>query len=482
MNNFCQECGSPRDENAKFCPNCGFKFHQEAKEEIEPTKEVEAPKEIKETKDTLEIPQYENLTSQETQAPKIGGWLYLIAFGLILGALASIVFPLLFVLDENKIAEVLTTHPRDLSFIKIYISLTFLSFFSLFLFFSKDKNTRIFMLICCILGAIDSIAFDRGRGLLGCTVWFLYFMFSKRVKETFVIHHSWKNLVVKALIASIPPLFFIILFNVNYPTEQKISQTRNRNYANLERFRLAIDNKEILLKGLAQQKSVIIQDEIKTLSSVYSLNDDFNSELELIKHIDQTQKYKNLAKGLLYFCGNQCSPIGQNFRKSYDYLNNIDGKEREEITLMLAEMDLYGIGTRQSISSAVKNASLATNLNNYGKSMKYYYYGLGYLYGEYYTKNIDQAIEYFKRSADLGNPASAFLSALLMATESKKNHNHQTIVKYFTRAISLGNSDANLPLAFYYYSIDELSLAEQTLQQCSKTNPECKTAYQKLFE
>ena len=69
-----------------------------------------------------------------------------------------------------------------------------------------------------------------------------------------------------------------------------------------------------------------------------------------------------------------------------------------------------------------------------------------------------------------------------MATEPKGRYNNQTIVHYFKRAILLNNRVAEQYLAYYYYNNNEYDLAEQTLQQCSKTNPECKTAYQKLFE
>lgn len=150
--------------------------------------------------------------------------------------------------------------------------------------------------------------------------------------------------------------------------------------------------------------------------------------------------------------------------------------------MILAEMDLYGIGTQQNLASAVKNANNASDLGKEIQGIQYYYLALGYLYGAYFKKDIDTAITYFRKSADLDHPSSALLVALFMATEPKGKYNKQTIIHYFEKAILLNNSTAELWLAYYYYNNNENNMAKNTLLNCSKTNSECKTAYQELFE
>lgn len=513
MNNFCQECGSPRDENAKFCPNCGFKFHQEAKEEIEPTKEVEAPKEIKETKDTLEIPQYENLTSQETQAPKIGGWLYLVAFGLIVSLLLDVgalvkFFKEISLVEESMKLEYINGK-IDIFGIRItlgiYLIITislllllFLEFYSAFAFFTKSKNTRFLMLLLYgfsfVVGVIsfvfwgqenDSKLFSNPiREIVSPIIWFLYFFKSQRVKETFVLDFSKKQKWFRVGLSSIVPTIAFIVFLVKSGAYMSdLDEAKKKHIADLTSVRELFENPNAILEGLRKRKEEVIRQEIQILAQEYSLkNKNLNTKSEIINFIYNNPEYSNLFQGIVYFCGLDCSSIPQDLEKSYYYLNNLPYNQKEEIAMFLAKMELYGIGTKQSLANAVRNASYATSLDKASQATQYYYFGLGYLYGEYYEKNIDKAIDCLKKSADLGDSSSAFLSAILMATEPKGRYNDQTIIHYFKRAILLNNMVAERYLAYYYYNNNEYDLAKQTLQQCSKTNPECQTAYQELFK
>lgn len=510
MSNFCQECGSPRDENAKFCPNCGFKFHQEAKEEVEPIKKVEAPKE---TKDTIEISQYENPTSQETQAPKIGGWLYLVAFGLIVSLLLDVgalvkFFKEISLIEESMKLEYINGK-IDIFDIRITLGiylvttislllLFFLEFYSAFAFFTKSKNTRFLMLLLYgfsfVVGIIsfvfwgqenDSKLFSNPiREIVSPIIWFLYFFESQRVKETFILDFSKKQKWFRIVISSIVPTIAFIIFLVKSGAYMSdLDEAKKKHITDLTSIREVFEDPNFLLGEFKRRKNEVIQQGIRVFMQEYSFKDkNLNTRSEIIDFIYNNPEYSNLFQGIIYFCGLDCSPIPQDLTKSYFYLNNLSYKQKEEMAMFLAEMDLYGIGTKQSLANAVRNASYATNLDKTLQATQYYYFGLGYLYGEYYEKNIDKAIDYLKKSADLGDSSSAFLSAILMATEPKGRYNNQTIVHYFKRAILLNNRVAEQYLAYYYYNNNEYDLAEQTLQQCSKTNPECKTAYQKLFE
>lgn len=515
MNNFCQECGSPRDENAKFCPNCGFKFHQEAKEEIEPTKEVEAPKEIKETKDTLEIPQYENLTSQETQAPKIGGWLYLVAFGIIVSFLFDVVtliktYREISLMGEDlKLAYIngevnIFTIRTALGFLLIsaipILLVYFLWLYSVYAFFTKSKNTRFLMLLMYgfsfVFGIISLALEEQGYGsitlsfqapiltIISSIIWFLYFLLSQRVQETFILDFSKKQKRFRMGISSIIPIIaFIMLLVKGGIYMSDLDEAKKKYITDLTSVRKIFENPDSILKEFRKRKEGAVKQEIRILVREYSLkNKNLNTKSEIINFIYNNPEYANLFQGIIYFCGLDCSPIPQDLEKSYYYLNNLPYNQKEEMAMFLAKMELYGIGTKQSLANAVRNASYATSLDKASQATQYYYFGLGYLYGEYYEKNIDKAIDCLKKSADLGDSSSAFLSAILMATEPKGRYNDQTIIHYFKRAILLNNMVAERYLAYYYYNNNEHDLAKQTLQQCSKTNPECQTAYQELFK
>lgn len=510
MSNFCQECGSPRDENAKFCPNCGFKFHQEAKEEIEPTKEVEAPKEVENKEETN---QANKATPNETQDPKIGGWLYLFAFALIFSLIVSFGELIQIFFDKEiwggNIKSDFILGNINLQNIKIawgvlFVGLVFdsllffLHIYAIFAFFTKSKNTRFVILLFCVLSFICSVvslilgvgkdeysSFGNPRvGMVSSVIWFLYFLLSKRVKRTFVKDFSKKTKWTRIIFSSIVPITILAAFLVKsgiYMSD--LDEAKKKYITDLTSVRKIFENPDSILKEFRKRKEGAVKQEIRILVREYSLkNKNLNTKSEIINFIYNNPEYANLFQGIIYFCGLDCSPIPQDLEKSYYYLNNLPYNQKEEMAMFLAKMELYGIGTKQSLANAVRNASYATSLDKASQATQYYYFGLGYLYGEYYEKNIDKAIDCLKKSADLGDSSSAFLSAILMATEPKGRYNDQTIIYYFKRAILLNNMVAERYLAYYYYNNNEHDLAKQTLQQCSKTNPECQTAYQELFK
>lgn len=498
MNNFCQECGSSRDKNAKFCPNCGSKFQQKIKGEIEFAKEAENS-------------QVKNQSLKKSQAPKIGGWLYLVAIGIVVSCIFNFGVGILLIKDFKDISllgEYYINGKIDILNIRIILGfyiinviftllILFLSFYSALAFFTKSKNTRFLMLLLygfLFIYGIIFLAFDVQdyyfpsqnpiAAIIPPIVWFLYFLKSQRVQKTFILDFSKKQKWFRIGVSSIVPIivFFVLLIKSGMYMND-LDKVKKKHITDLTGVRELFEDPNFILGEFKKRKEEIIQQEISLLMQEYSFRDKkLNTKSEVFNFIYyDNPEYSSLLQGIIYFCGLDCSPMPQDLEKSYYYLSNLSYRQKQDVAMFLAEMDLYGIGTEQSLANAIKNANYAINLDKALQATQYYYFGLGYLYGEYYNKNIDKAIDYLKKSADLGNSSSAFLSALLMATELKRGYDNQTIIHYFKKAIMLNNSVAEQFLAYYYYNNNEYDLAKQTLRQCSKINPECKTAYQKLF-
>lgn len=514
MNNFCQECGSPRSENAKFCANCGFKFHQEAEEEVKSDSETESQREV-EIQECVEITQVENSIPQESkkapQTPKIGGWLYLVAIGLIISPLFDIGSILNF-LDTSVWKEVGFNYESDqlnkfniklawgFLFINttIVLFLLFIKLYATFSFFTKSKNTRFLMLLYCgasicfdailiVFGTIQkdySLIQDSSKTIIASTIWFFYFLVSQRVKNTFILNYSKKQKWFRIGLSSVIPLIVFVVFlfkGIFY--FQNLEETRKKDISSLTKWREIFENPQNLLERFAKRKNEVVKQEVQTFSLTYSLKGtSLDSKSEIFNYIYNNPEYANLFQGIIYFCGLECSSIPQDLSKAYYYLNNLPYTQKEAMSMVLAEMNLYGIGTQQSLENAVKNANNATGLSKEMQATQYHYLALGYLYGAYFKKDIDMAITYLKKSADLDYSSSALLAALFMATEPKGKYNQQTIIHYFEKAILLNNSMAELWLAYYYYNNNEDNMAKNTLLNCSKTNSECEKAYQELFK
>ena len=134
--------------------------------------------------------------------PKIGGWLFLPAIGLVLGILISM---------ANFIGALSFADSIPSRYAEIF-SFTLLAEFGFFLFiiyvatrfFGKRRNAPAMMIamlaggvvlylsLLLIAMAVDAEPFATasaqilGRNLIGAAIWIPYFKLSKRVKETFV--------------------------------------------------------------------------------------------------------------------------------------------------------------------------------------------------------------------------------------------------------------------------------------------------------
>ena len=154
----------------------------------------------------------------EERLEGLGGWLILVALGIIVSPLRIIfeLFPLYSDIFTNGYWEILTTSGTDayhamwapilLEEMGINLALIFAWLYTIFLFFSKKRafpkwyiGIVLFTLIFIVVDAIaiksvlpDEPIFDSdtvkeiSRMLISCLIWIPYMLISKRVAATFV--------------------------------------------------------------------------------------------------------------------------------------------------------------------------------------------------------------------------------------------------------------------------------------------------------
>jgi len=206
---FCQGCGASLMPTLRMCPTCGSKNLDtnppQAAPQVTPTYNQSASSSV-------------SPTTSASQLKGLGGWLILVGFGLIFGSIRQII-----VLNsvykpyiDTDLFERLTT-PSSTSYIPnfkflfygeilVSIFLILLSFYLLFLFFTKSKKfpkNYIFISLFVILyipvdaflvttvvpnaNVVDGEMIKSFfQTLISGAIWIPYMMKSKRVKNTFI--------------------------------------------------------------------------------------------------------------------------------------------------------------------------------------------------------------------------------------------------------------------------------------------------------
>lgn len=188
MTNLCSNCASEVPEGFPSCAACGT-----AAGAVAPAQ--------------LTTPLFS--TSEDLEG--LSGWLVLVGIGLVVSPfmmLYTIVTVNLPFLTDNKYQPYLTSHPAfaALTVFEAFTNIIFIaSVLGLgFLFFTKRKGFPTFMILYrvtqCSVILIDAVTAhvlvpsadlsasyaSVARALIGALVWIPYFVFSRRVKATFV--------------------------------------------------------------------------------------------------------------------------------------------------------------------------------------------------------------------------------------------------------------------------------------------------------
>lgn len=227
---FCKECGMEADKNDSFCRRCGAKIDQISLQvEIDNKKSasmqssgnlsfeeglnVDQRGTKKAKKEKKQNYSYKNkfIVYRDSKGrPVLGGWLYLMAIGIVLGP-----FVILFGFGAtmNVKEETVKFAASNYSFDLLINVLVFLSIFNLcmsiylaYLFFSKKSTfvffyVRFFIIIVVAYAIVDIWSFYLGlyggkeiikiiisdiSGFIPTFIWVLYLIKSRRVKETFI--------------------------------------------------------------------------------------------------------------------------------------------------------------------------------------------------------------------------------------------------------------------------------------------------------
>ncbi|HWG21313.1 MAG TPA: DUF2569 domain-containing protein [Terracidiphilus sp.] len=190
---ICAQCASELEPGAAICTTCGA---------------PEAAAAVSATAPPLSVPTF----SMGNDLEGIGGWLILVALGLVISPfyiLASSLSTFLPLFDNPQVQAWLQTHPgmQALMFFEIVTNLIFVIFLIAlnYLFFTKRRsfpNYFIFYLGLHFIVLLSDTAIAHAilpsvplssratmglaRSVIGVALWIPYFLVSKRVKATFV--------------------------------------------------------------------------------------------------------------------------------------------------------------------------------------------------------------------------------------------------------------------------------------------------------
>jgi len=233
MSQFCISCGVENPDEAKFCKSCGQKLKTDESEQAEQEERVKEVQQKKEEKEATEKAKYES----------IGGWLVLFAFILIIGNISWLGY----IVKEYTGDELAITieslymqgYTETVSYLNMLIAVELVGYFFILLltinFFMKSSSTRTLIIVYSIVmiaSAPISITLlykinpdmsqytaEIGK-IIGSTfwiiIWMLYFIFSKRVKKTFVKFSNSKDLLSFTIVCAIiiPGYFGYKYYNV----------------------------------------------------------------------------------------------------------------------------------------------------------------------------------------------------------------------------------------------------------------------------
>lgn len=227
MNQFCISCGIENSNEAKFCKSCGQKLKTEETEKFEQEERAAQGKKLKEEKELAEKEKYSS----------IGGWLMFFAVILVIGNISWLAYIVNTYAGDEFTSTIETLYmqgyTQQVSYLNILVAVELTGYFFVLLFtinfFMKSPITRALMIIYSIVMIISvpvsisllykinpdvSNASEIGK-MIGSTfwaiVWMLYFIFSKRVKKTFVAkdgNEPENSLVITIIFALLIPGYF----------------------------------------------------------------------------------------------------------------------------------------------------------------------------------------------------------------------------------------------------------------------------------
>lgn len=208
----CAHCGSPIHDGSSFCPQCGSSAASAS--ETSPQHTLNSPPPLVPPQPALAgapaaTPFSNVLLDDVSHLQGIGGWLILVAIGLVLGPIVvfgQTLISLVPVLFAEQTQHFLETHPAlhaiiigevvtNAIFVAILVWLNFL-------FFTKKRAFPSFMIFYLVFQVVITVAdgyaafrlmpshaqvgMAAARAIIGACIWIPYLLVSRRVKLTFI--------------------------------------------------------------------------------------------------------------------------------------------------------------------------------------------------------------------------------------------------------------------------------------------------------
>ena len=154
-----------------------------------------------------------------------------------------------------------------------------------------------------------------------------------------------------------------------------------------------------------------------------------------------------LAYSYLYGLGTSI-----NYEKTLEIVNQCLEKNEYDLLFILGKLYHEGLGVNQNFDLAYENytKSIKKSNNDIAKANSMNNLGSMFLQGEGVKKDIDKAIEYFQRSAELGNDTAMLNLGLLYFNGNDVENNYRLAFEYFCNAAAKFNGKSLNILGYYY--------------------------------
>lgn len=154
-----------------------------------------------------------------------------------------------------------------------------------------------------------------------------------------------------------------------------------------------------------------------------------------------------LAYSYLYGLGTSV-----NYEKTLEIANQCLEENEYDLLFILGKLYHDGLGVNQNFDLAYENYTKSINKSNNDMAKAFSMNNLGsmFLLGEGVRKDIDKALEYFQRSAELGNDTAMLNLGLLYFNGELVDRNYQVAFEYFNNAATKFNGKSLNMLGYYY--------------------------------
>ena len=211
------------------------------------------------------------------------------------------------------------------------------------------------------------------------------------------------------------------------------------------------NNKELILIDVDQSSdsnnvdNELLSDGIIAFNDkIYSVSFDKFSEAY---HLGNLSAGYYLAYSYLYGLGTSV-----NYEKTLEITNQCLEKNEYDLLFILGKLYHEGFGVSQNFDLAYENYTKSIKKSNNDMAKAYSMNNLGsmFLLGEGVIKDIDKALEYFQRSAELGNDTAMLNLGLLYFNGELVDRDYQVAFEYFNNAATKFNGKSLNMLGYYY--------------------------------